>query len=68
MLSELIYKFLFSGQKFALMELKMMCAYLLRNFYMESIERYEDFERSPDLILRPQKDIHVKFIPIELIS
>lgn len=48
-----------------MMELKMLCAYVLRNFYLEAIERYEDCERELDLILKPQKDIHVKFIPIE---
>ena len=62
----IFWKLYFSGQRFALLELKMFCVKILHSFQLEAIEKHKDFSRSPDLILRPEKDIHVTFTPINL--
>nr|XP_018912166.1 PREDICTED: cytochrome P450 4C1-like isoform X2 [Bemisia tabaci] len=49
------------GQKFALMEVKVVLSYILRNFQLESEHGLEDLKISFALVIRPQKDLNVKF-------
>ncbi|CAH0395061.1 unnamed protein product [Bemisia tabaci] len=49
------------GQKFALMEVKVVLSYILRNFQLESEHELEDLKISFALVIRPQKDLNVKF-------
>nr|XP_018915053.1 PREDICTED: cytochrome P450 4C1-like [Bemisia tabaci] len=50
------------GQKFAMMEEKIVLSYILRNFRLESIEKFQDMEPAFELILRSEIDLNVKFI------
>lgn len=54
------------GQRFAMLELKAMSAFLLRNFYLEPIDLAHKVPLLKDLVIRPAKPIHIKFIPIKL--
>lgn len=48
------------GQKFAMLELKTMAAYLIRNFEIESPDKMEDVPILPCLTLMPER--HYKFV------
>ena len=52
------------GQKFAMMELKMLIGRILYDFYLEPIDRTVDMKLIADLILRPMDPVRVKFIKI----
>ncbi|XP_014206462.1 cytochrome P450 4C1-like [Copidosoma floridanum] len=52
------------GQKFAMMELKSLISHLLYHFYLEPIDLAHEVPITPDLVLRPARPIHVKFVPI----
>ncbi|XP_014204295.1 cytochrome P450 4C1-like [Copidosoma floridanum] len=52
------------GQKFAMMELKTLTAHLLHNFYLEPIDLAHDVPIHCDLVIRPSRPMHIKFIPI----
>ncbi|XP_018909245.2 cytochrome P450 4V2 [Bemisia tabaci] len=51
------------GQKFALMEEKIVVSYILRNFIIESLYGMDELELSFDLVLRSQKPLDVKLKP-----
>ena len=53
----------FSGQKFALMEEKVVLANLFRNFRVEAVTKREDVTIMMEIITRPKEDIKVKLIP-----
>lgn len=53
---------LFLGQKFALMEEKVVLSYILREFRLESEHGLEDLKISFSLVIRSQKDVNVKFL------
>lgn len=53
-----------AGQKFAMMELKAVIAHLLQNFYLEPIDLAHEIPIVADLVIRPARPIHMKFIPI----
>lgn len=53
------------GQKFAMLELKLMTAYILHNFYLEPVDELDDVKIVGDIILRSPKPLRVKFIPIK---
>ncbi|XP_011502147.1 PREDICTED: cytochrome P450 4C1-like [Ceratosolen solmsi marchali] len=53
------------GQKFAMLELKSLLANILYNFYLEPIDYICDFELYQDIVIRPDKPIHTKFIQID---
>lgn len=48
------------GQKFALMEEKVVLSTLLRNYKFESVEKREDLVLMSELILRPKSGIKLK--------
>lgn len=49
-----------SGQRFALMEEKVVLSSILRNFTVEACQKREDLRPAGDLILRPEKGIWIK--------
>lgn len=49
------------GNKFAIAELKVLAAYTLRNFCIETTEKMEDVHLIPDVTLMPEKDMHFIF-------
>ncbi|XP_054845905.1 cytochrome P450 4V2 [Eublepharis macularius] len=48
------------GQRFAQMEEKTILATILRNFWIETRQKYEDLEPVPELILRPNNGIWIQ--------
>uniref|UniRef100_UPI003B82E0CD cytochrome P450 4C1-like n=1 Tax=Chelonus insularis TaxID=460826 RepID=UPI003B82E0CD len=52
------------GQKFAMLELKILVAGLLHNFYIEPEEATAGVRILPDLVLRSSHPVFAKFIPI----
>ena len=52
-----------SGQKFAMMEEKVVMANLLRNFRIESVDKREDIVMMTEVILRPRDGLRVRLIP-----
>lgn len=48
-----------AGQKFALMEEKVVLAYLLRNYKIKSTQTVDDINPTVSLILRPDKGLYV---------
>ncbi|KZC13846.1 PREDICTED: cytochrome P450 4C1-like [Dufourea novaeangliae] len=53
------------GQRFAMMELKTVLAYLLYNFHFEPVDYLKDVCINTDLVIRPAHSLRTKFIPIE---
>jgi cytochrome P450 len=51
------------GQKFAMMEEKVMMAQFFRHFRAEAAERREDLVLLAELIMRPQNGLHIKIFP-----
>ncbi|RXG54048.1 cytochrome P450 4C1 [Armadillidium vulgare] len=51
------------GQKFALMEEKVILSTFLRNFRVESTQNVQDLNLVGELILRPEKETLVKIYP-----
>ncbi|CAG7725592.1 unnamed protein product [Allacma fusca] len=51
------------GQKFALMEEKVVLAQVFRNFRLESVEKREDVLLTTEIILRSKDGLHVKAFP-----
>ncbi|KAL7646996.1 UNVERIFIED_CONTAM: hypothetical protein RMT77_002253 [Armadillidium vulgare] len=51
------------GQKFALMEEKVVLSSFLRKYRVESLEKIEDLKLAGDLLLRPEKLLSVKIFP-----
>jgi len=49
-----------SGQRFALMEEKVVLASVLRNFSVEACQKREDLRPVGELILRPEHGIRIK--------
>ncbi|KAL2713684.1 cytochrome P450 4C1-like [Vespula squamosa] len=52
------------GQKFAMLEMKLMVAYIFHHFYLEPVDELDDVKMIGDIILRSPKPLRVKFIPI----
>lgn len=52
------------GQKFALLEMKIMVAYILHNFVLEPVDEIDEVRYISDLVLRPKSQVRVKFTPI----
>ncbi|XP_032682980.1 cytochrome P450 4C1-like [Odontomachus brunneus] len=52
------------GQRFAMLELKAIIAYLVHNFYLEPIDYLKDIRINIDFILRPN-NMKIKFVPIQ---
>ncbi|KAF7389255.1 hypothetical protein HZH66_010392 [Vespula vulgaris] len=53
------------GQRFAMLELKLIVAYILHNFYLEPVDQFDDIKIMADLTLSLLKPFRVKFIPIK---
>lgn len=51
------------GQRFAYMEEKIVVAWVLRNFKLESVQRRDELRFKTELILRTMTDIQVKLSP-----
>jgi hypothetical protein len=54
---------LFSGQKFALLEEKVVISSLLRKYRVEAVDRREDLTLMGELILRPKHGLRIKIFP-----
>lgn len=52
------------GQRFAMLEMKSLVAYILHNFYLEPIDYLKDVRFITDLVLRPSHPIRTRFVPI----
>ncbi|XP_046826695.1 cytochrome P450 4C1-like isoform X2 [Vespa crabro] len=53
------------GQKFAMLEMKLMIAYILHNYHLEPVDELDDIKITGNIILRTSKPLRVKFIPIK---
>ncbi|KAI4486893.1 hypothetical protein M0802_012244 [Mischocyttarus mexicanus] len=53
------------GQKFAMLEIKLIVAYILRNFYVEPVDNIDDVKMATDITLIPSKPLRVRFIPVK---
>ncbi|KAI4475760.1 hypothetical protein M0802_015037 [Mischocyttarus mexicanus] len=53
------------GQKFAMHEMKITIAHILHNFYLEPFDEMDEMKLTDNVILRPEKPLHVKFVPIQ---
>ena len=62
--SYLIFIFHFSGQKFAMMELKSTFAHILNDFYLEPVTRLADMKMTLDIVIRPKDPVIIKFVKI----
>ncbi|KAB7505400.1 putative cytochrome P450 [Armadillidium nasatum] len=51
------------GQKFALLEEKVVLSSLFRKFRVESLGKFEDLKLTGDLIMRPEEEMFVKIFP-----
>jgi len=54
---------IYVGQKFAMMEEKVMLATIFRNFNVEAAEKREDIALLAELIMRPRDGLHIKISP-----
>lgn len=54
------------GQKFAMMEIKVLVANLLFNFDMETLDSFKNIKLHQDIIIRPGQPIRVKFVQSSL--
>lgn len=52
-----------TGQKFALMEEKVILSYILRNFHVEAVDKREELILLFELILRPRDGIRLRLTP-----
>ncbi|XP_036144046.1 cytochrome P450 4C1-like isoform X1 [Monomorium pharaonis] len=52
------------GQRFALLEMKAMIAFLIHNFYLEPEDYLKDLRMEVDLLLHPIHPHRIKFVPI----
>jgi len=52
-----------TGQKFALMEEKVVLSTVLRNFHIESLDKREELVVLGQLILRPRDGIRLRLTP-----
>ncbi|KAK7579876.1 hypothetical protein V9T40_000505 [Parthenolecanium corni] len=48
------------GQKFAMLELKIILSQIFRNFEVESLQKMEDMKCMPDIVLRPELGVQMK--------
>ena len=62
-LNEFIYFDDITGQKFALMEEKVVLSTVLRNFHIGSLDKRDDLVVLGQLILRPRDGIRLRLIP-----
>ncbi|KAL2723978.1 cytochrome P450 4C1-like [Vespula squamosa] len=53
------------GQRFAMLELKVIVAYILHNFHLEPVDDLDDVKMSIDFTLHSTKPLRVKFVPIK---
>ena len=53
----------FLGQKFALMEEKIILASIFRNFYVKSLDKRDELILLGELILRPRDGIRLRLTP-----
>lgn len=57
----LLYMF-FSGQRFAFLEMKSLISCVLRKYVMHAVDTPETVEIMPDIVLRPNRGIKIKFL------
>ena len=62
-LNEFIYFGDITGQKFALMEEKVVLSTVLRNFHIGSLDKRDDLVVLGQLILRPRDGIRLRLTP-----
>jgi len=51
------------GQRFAMMELKVVLSVILRNFTIHSMQKTQDIHPNPGLVLQPTDGIIVSLTP-----
>lgn len=54
------------GQKYAVMEEKVVLATVLRNFHLESLEKREELVLIGELVLRPRDGVQVRLTPKQI--
>ncbi|KAI4476572.1 hypothetical protein M0804_013466 [Polistes exclamans] len=59
------FMFEVSCQKYAMLELKLVVAHIVRNFYLEPVDNIDDVVMATDITLNPSKPLRVKFIPVK---
>ncbi|XP_020278699.1 cytochrome P450 4C1-like [Pseudomyrmex gracilis] len=53
------------GQRYGLLELKVIIATLIHNFYLEPVDYLKDVKLGYSTVLRPDQPVYIKFVPIE---
>ncbi|XP_035720569.1 cytochrome P450 4C1-like [Vespa mandarinia] len=53
------------GQKFAMLKLKLIVAYILHNFYLAPVDELDGVKMMGDIILPSSQPLRVEFIPIK---
>lgn len=61
-----VIAFLFLGQKFALMEEKIIVALVLHHFHIQALHKPSDFALLPELILRPRDGIRLAMEEVDI--
>lgn len=49
-----MYVYLYLGQRFAMMEEKVLLSSVIRNFKIESLDKEEDIKMMAEIVLRPK--------------
>ena len=58
-----MFYFIFTGQKFAMLEEKVILSTIFRNFTVQSLQSRDELNPTLELILRPGNGIIVKLTP-----
>ncbi|KAI4476597.1 hypothetical protein M0804_013491 [Polistes exclamans] len=53
------------SQKYTMLELKLIVAHIVRNFYLELMDNIDDIVMATDITLSSSKPLRVKFIPVK---
>ena len=56
----ILSNFLQTGQKFAMLELKVLLSSLLRRYRIESLQKFEEISRVAELVMRPGTGIKIR--------
>ena len=60
-LEELLIFWIFLGQRFAMMEEKVLLANILRKFEIKSLKTIEELEPVLEIVLKPSKEMLLEF-------
>lgn len=54
---------MFAGQRFAMMEEKIILAQIIRNFEIVSLDNRDEIIKMSELVLKPKHNLRIKFKP-----